>query len=130
MDKFGDGWDTAKLSVQASRGNSDSFSLSCGENRIHHHVCFYPGYHQHGDYMLLSIVGYKPAYPWEIFWQVLNENTGAVYSGTYMTTMKFTYRDYESDKERIMNVFLQSSTDLMEESDWYVIIIYFNMIII
>ena len=45
-----------------------------------------------GDFVVVGVVGYKPAFSWEIFWQVRNDQSGEIYSGTYTTSLTFMYK--------------------------------------
>eukprot|EP01041_Mallomonas_annulata_P011331 gene11331-23715_t len=94
MDKFGDGWDSAQLLNFPSRGAIE----------------------KHGDYFMLHTIGYKPAYAWEIFWQVFNPSDGKTYTGNYDTVMRFEYQEYMSGKNLVTNIVLESSDHLIEDS--------------
>lgn len=91
-DRFADGWSGAHLVVYPSIGKYLSYTVVCGEaNVVKEFFCFDLNIHKNGDFVVLGIVGYKPSYPWEIFWQVLNEDDGHMYTGTYDTSMAFTF---------------------------------------
>lgn len=90
-DSFGDGWSSAHLALFPSDGDDLSFSIPCGTGITLQEYCFDPLTQNTGDFVVLGVVGYKPAYPWEIFWQVLVKDTGRTYTGSYDTSMIFSF---------------------------------------
>jgi len=65
-DKFGDGWNLARLVVYASTGFHRAYELGCGENTRLEHFCFTPEQNTDGDFVILSIVGFRASHFWDV----------------------------------------------------------------
>jgi hypothetical protein len=88
-DQFGDGWDTAKLRVEAPDGSDDLYYPSCDStNGLKFRYC--PLSEKDAGLYKFSIVGAEKAkYYWEIQWRVFEEKTGQWFMGRHDTKMDF-----------------------------------------
>ena len=96
-DAFGDGWDNARLIITPSIGSPYTITPKCSKYYSRSKFCFTSDKYKTGDFVVISVVGYKPARYWEIFWQVRNDEDLSIYSGSYTTTMTFVYKSESHD---------------------------------
>jgi len=66
MDKFGDGWDSAKLYLFDSYSAYETFAPTCPVNPTYTMYCFDPELAVDGDYVTAVVNGYNPKKPWEV----------------------------------------------------------------
>ena len=91
-DAYGDGWDGAKLRVEAPTKDKDFFAPLCYTNPLVFRYC--PVDISDEGLYKFEIVDYKSAkFPWEIRWLVTEENTGKLFRGDYLTQMDFLFKD-------------------------------------
>eukprot|EP01041_Mallomonas_annulata_P002904 gene2904-5699_t len=90
-DLLGDGWDTANLIIYPSRGQHVRYTPSCANNPMTLSFCFDSAMNKDGDYVVVSVAGYSPLKPWEIYWSVYSSYEDKSYVGNYETSMTFTY---------------------------------------
>mmetsp|Transcript_15755 Transcript_15755/g.15904 ORF Transcript_15755/g.15904 Transcript_15755/m.15904 type:complete len:1792 (-) Transcript_15755:114-5489(-) len=96
VDLFGDGWDSAKLSVISSTEGQVDLFPTCKANPLYTQYCFYEEGNDDGDYVVIAMTGYDPQRPWEIFWRVTDVFAGITYTGDYDTALTFTYYEKTS----------------------------------
>jgi hypothetical protein len=89
LDQFGDGWDTAKLYLYDSYGHYNSYAPNCTLGKRYIDYCF-PSNAVNGDQLTAALLGFRPSYSWEIYWQAYFPNSGKVYTGGYYTRLTFT----------------------------------------
>ena len=65
-DRFGDGWDHARLMVYSSSGWHRAYGLSCGDSSRVESYCFTPDENTDGDFVVLSIVGFRATHFWDV----------------------------------------------------------------
>jgi len=96
-DQFGDGWDGAKLRVEAPDGSKDEYAPACDTpNGLRFRYC--PLSHKDVGLYKFRIVGAEKAkYPWEIQYRVFDEKSGQWYMGREHTSMDFEWDG--SDKQ-------------------------------
>lgn len=66
LDKFGDGWNSAKLIGFDYLSTYKSFSSTCNENPAVSFYCFDPTLSSTGDSLTVTVTGYMPSQPWEV----------------------------------------------------------------
>ena len=65
-DKFGDGWNLARLVLYASTGWHRAYDLECAENSRLENYCFHPELNADGDFIVLGIVGFRASHFWDV----------------------------------------------------------------
>eukprot|EP01041_Mallomonas_annulata_P005601 gene5601-11293_t len=118
VDSFGDGWESARLVAFGSRGSHRSYMLQCGHNRLFEEYCFTPESNNDGDYVVVSVLGFRVDRYWEILYQVFNEFDGQLYTGDFDTSMTFSYH---KDKHEWTGLYsssikIQSTKNLLPNS--------------
>ena len=88
-DHFGDGWDTAELTVEAPGGYKTSYSPGCDTpNPLLYRYCPLAA-EDIGVYKFRMEHVKEATFPWEIMWKVYDERTKQWYFGTHLTQMDF-----------------------------------------
>jgi len=88
-DDFGDGWDTARLTVTAPGGRKEYFHSRCDIPNPHRvRYCPYET-EKAGLYRFEIPDSVKAKNHWEITWRIFDENTGKWYIGSHDTKMDF-----------------------------------------
>mmetsp|Transcript_1143 Transcript_1143/g.1850 ORF Transcript_1143/g.1850 Transcript_1143/m.1850 type:complete len:941 (+) Transcript_1143:67-2889(+) len=88
-DHFGDGWDTAQLTVDVPGGEKDYFGVRCDYyNPTQFRYC--PTDRSDGGLYKFSVPdAVKAKFFWEIVWRVYEEKTGVWYTGNWDTEIDF-----------------------------------------
>lgn len=105
-DQFGDGWDGARLLIEAPDGTSDAYASRCDTpNPFYFRYCPYLPTDT-GLYKISIIDAESAKYPWEILYRVKNEATGEWFSGDQHTKMDFHFQNltfYPRKMEHLMH---------------------------
>lgn len=98
------------LYIYDNFGHYQIISPSCDMIRKEGKVCFTPGVNGDGDYVIFLVHGLSMKYFYEYIFQVYIEATGQLYTGNFMTMMKFIF------KKVTMNDVISWEIVLSEES--------------
>eukprot|EP00607_Mallomonas_marina_P002829 CAMPEP_0182428950 /NCGR_PEP_ID=MMETSP1167-20130531/24900_1 /TAXON_ID=2988 /ORGANISM="Mallomonas Sp, Strain CCMP3275" /LENGTH=870 /DNA_ID=CAMNT_0024612197 /DNA_START=370 /DNA_END=2985 /DNA_ORIENTATION=+ len=108
LDHFGDGWDKGRMYLYDIYGVAKSYAPNCTDNVREVIYCF-PSSAVDGDWVSAAVFGFRPAFWWEMFWQVLIPGTGALHTGKYDTSMRFILRT-PGHKERFVQLNVSENT--------------------
>eukprot|EP01042_Synura_sphagnicola_P002789 gene2789-3400_t len=108
-DQFGDGWDTAKLTVVAPDGSSDQYAPSCRTNNPYQ-LRYCPNLATDGGVYTVSVPNAPQAdYFWEIYWTAQIENTWTSYRGDHGTSLKFFFNSSSLAFQFVSGVHIQNN---------------------
>eukprot|EP01041_Mallomonas_annulata_P008447 gene8447-17416_t len=109
-DSFGD-YSNAQLFVYDNHNHMWTYSTTCEENPIYTEYCFDSVENEDGDYAIILVHGYTIQYAYDLKYQVYIAKDGSLYTGNYLTLMKFVYRKY------MVNGMMTTKIELCEESE-------------
>jgi hypothetical protein len=96
-DHFGDGWDSAVLTMEAPSGHKVSYAPACDTyNPISYRYCPFSS-DDRGVYKLRVEHVQEASFSWEIMWKVYDERTREWYFGTHATEMDFEWSERFTD---------------------------------
>ena len=110
-DQFGDGWDSAVLSVESPDGSKVTYSPRCDSyNPIMYRYCPHSG-QTRGLHKLRVENVENSNFPWEIWWKVYDERAKESYLGTYETGMDFEWSEQFLDftPRRMRNIHINDT---------------------
>mmetsp|Transcript_14450 Transcript_14450/g.14547 ORF Transcript_14450/g.14547 Transcript_14450/m.14547 type:complete len:669 (+) Transcript_14450:1-2007(+) len=114
---FGDGRGCSGLYVFDECGYYSVVKSSCGVMYAATEYCFDPLVAEDGDTVSGTVFGYNTMFPWETLWMAVIKDTGTVYTGSFMTTMQFSYHpNWDAFGRLRPQIRLESSDNLLSNS--------------